>query len=495
MAVMEKEERTSRKISLAWNASPALSQLKLVIQPLIDDSLYSDVELDSNNLRPIGVRPLDWLLLQYIYDRFFRYGRPCFMTAWRISKDLTHFRSSQGSIRQSRHRLKKAGLIQVENPPSQRRPGTLSVITLTEDGAGLMKEFFARKTPEKEKKTKKSPQTKPVQSKKTCPASPTGDVRPKPAKRYSLFDYRASRRFAKQIQRSFPIKGSATWTEDWAVVLRQLREIDGFTEKEIQDTLDYIVSDNIPQGGASGFCYAKVMRSATCFRSKWRDGMSKFAHACSDMKSHKLDNPDPNDEDSIPDALRLLPDGSIRKIGTPPRSEDSEFRLHKMVNEAYENFMNLPHPEWKISDQRFREWEQLCFDTALLLEEFVEDRGWNSQLFSIFFEVLEVDNKKLKFYTADILREKILVFFNDRAEQFFVTTIGYYNQIRMVSNGGPAKETAQYFEDDTFRIRAADFVEDQKQGIPFDRATEIIPDEEIVLDEKYRHIEKGTFNV
>ena len=431
------------------------------------------------SLRPKGVQFLDWRLLQLMYDKFFKHNKPCFMKAERLAYILSGGTSTAASIRNSRCRLKKAGLITVQNAKSDFSNKTVAYCFITEKGENLMKSFFANK--DKSAECSESPVSSDLQAIKT-----------KDDKKYSLFDYRISRRYSKRIQKSYPMKSKNEWNESWAEVLRKLREIDNFTEKEIEDTIDFIISDNKPR---NGFCFAKVLRSPLQFRSKWKNGMTKFCTAYEEMKAHKLSNPDIEDEESLPFALREINDNGRkiqRKVFDPPRNLTSDNPIDLKISQAYEDLMSLPHPQWKLNSDNFLQYEQFCFDLSLLFEEFILDRGWDKQIIDQFFEVQRVDNKNLKFYTTDILREKVEVFFKKRVPKYFPLSIGKFNQLQ--EHYLEHRPVVVYYPDETYMSRIDDFLADQRELCPFENATTVYDDDEVELDYEWKKYKKGEFN-
>lgn len=450
-------------------------------------SIKTEVALTQETpepLRPKGVQYLDWRLLQYMYDRYFRYGAPCFVKASRLAHILSPGKGTAASIRNSRCRLKKFGLITVENMRSDFSCKMVAYCFLSPKGRELMIKLFNMKT----KPAADNDEDSAVQPREAPPMKDSH-------KRYTNFDYRVSRRFSKQIQKAYPMKRPIQWNEEQAECIRRLREIDKMTEEEILQTVEYILQDNQPKG-EGGFCLAKVIRSPLQFRAKWKNGMSKFISAYEDMKAKKLANPDINDESSLPPALRPLPKtktspSTTRKILTPPRNITSKNEIHKLTAETYENLLSLPKPNWKLTDKRFLEFEQFAYDLSMFFEELIEDRNWKKTIVEQFFKVLEVDNKNLKFFTTDILREKVSVFFNERVPKFFKSEVGTFNQWRENAKG--EKLFVIHWWDETYQQRVEDFLIDQKNLEPFENATEIIDDSEVTVDHNGTRFEKGTF--
>lgn len=435
-------------------------------------------------LRPKGVQYLDWRLLQYMYDRYFKYGRTCFVKASTLARILSPGSGSAASIRNSRCRLKKAGLITVQNARSDFSMKTVAYCFMTEKSQQLMTEFFKNK--------KKQPKEQAVDTEENVLQRTPTQKEVKPDKKYTDFDYRASKRFARDIQLAYPMKGQPPWSEEWADSFRKLRVLDGFTEEQIKETVKYILADVNPRG-SRGFCYAKVLRSGLQLRTKWRNGMTKFASAYEDMRAEKMVDPDINDEENLPFALRdaVSENGetSKRKVFTPPREVTSDNEFYQKTCEAYEKLLSLPTPNWKYSAKNFLEHEQFCYDLSLFFEELIMDRNWSSDVIDHFFQVLQVDNKNLQFYTADILRDKVKVFFKDRVDKYFGSDIGKFNQWAQLND----KIVVKNDDDEDYLQRVYDFLEDQKQLKPFDRATEIIEDEEVEYGSQWEKIEKGQF--
>lgn len=221
--------------------------------------------------------------------------------------------------------------------------------------------------------------------------------------------------------------------------------------------------------------------------------MTKFCTAYEDMKAKRLANPDINDEETLPFALRKYPDGTNRRILTPPRDITSEAQTPKNIAETYERLMSLPHPDWKMNSEKFLKWEQYCFDLSLFFEELIEDRGWEDRITDHFFLILKKDNEKLKLYTLDILKEKVKIFFEDRVPKFCSCDIGRYNQWGKIVRNGKIVWRAWFNYDETYLQRFYDFAMDQANGDPFARQTELIPDEEVEADCYNRFYKKGEF--
>lgn len=454
-------------------------------------------------LRPKGIQYLDWRLLQYMYDRYFRYGRSCYVRASKLAHILSPGKGSAPSIRNSRCRLKKAGLINVENARSDFSNGMIAFCFMTEKGKNLMTEFFKSKPSKQSHKSKDNPDEDPVNTENQGFQRDLSNKSNKSQTKYSPFDYRVSRRFSKNIQKAYPMKAKITWNESWAEEIRKIRVVDGFSEKEIEDTIKFILNDNVPHGDR-GFCFAKVLRSCLNFRHKWKNGLTKFASAFEDMRAEKLAHPDEDDEDTLPDALRKVPlVGDVfevkdeeteskfytRKILTPPRDfPDNSGRFPK-TSETYQRLLDLPRPKWKLNSKSFLEYEQFCFDLALLFEEFILDRHWNPKTVDLFFEVLKVDCKELKFYTTDILRERVQIFFFERVQVHFPHIVGYFN----IWSKYQGKKWGRNAKDDTYRQRLEDFLADQKELEPFRNSTSIIPDSEVEWDDMWHKCEKGEF--
>lgn len=298
----------------------------------------------------------------------------------------------------------------------------------------------------------------------------SGLVRPEKVSRHkecSLFDYRVSRRFSKEIQRKLSrigMRGLPAWSEKCADEVRKLREIDGFTEDEITNTLDFIVNDV----KAVGFCFGKNIRSTSGIRDRWRSGLTKFETAYNAMKESKMANPNVEDPDSLPYALRNYPDGSLRRVLTAPfeNDEDPVVREHSAAGDFYSELMMLPRPDWKIVDQRFLEWEQLCYDISMLLDEFVDDRGWRQSLFQDFLRTTNMKNPSLKFYTSDILRQKLSEFFEKWVEK------GYSIPGRFMQPTADGTRI-EFLEDSSYKDRIQHFLIDQKNLEPFKNATRV----------------------
>lgn len=454
-------------------------------------------------LRPKGIQYLDWRLLQYMYDRYFRYGRSCYVRASKLAHILSPGKGSAPSIRNSRCRLKKTGLISVENARSDFSNGMIAYCFMTEKGKNLMTEFFKAKKQKHSNKSNDNPVEDSVNTENSQNQRDLSNKNNKSQTKYTPFDYRVSRRFSKQVQQAYPMKSKITWNESWAEEIRKIRVVDGFTEKEITDTIEFILKDNVPHGDR-GFCFAKVLRSCLNFRHKWKNGLTKFASAFEDMRAEKLAHPDEEDEDTLPDALRKVPkagdvfevDGKstkdeyfTRKILTPPRDYPDDTGRFPKTSEVYRRFLNLPHPKWKLNSRSFLEYEQFCYDLSLLFEEFMMDRHWYSKTVDLFFKVLDVDCKDLKFYTVDILKERIRIFFYERVKVHFPHIVGHYNIWSKYQN----KLWARNSEDYDFKERIENFFEDQKELDPFRRPTKIIPDEEVEWDDTWHKYEKGEF--
>lgn len=454
-------------------------------------------------LRPKAIQYLDWRLLQYMYDRYFRYGRSCYVRASKLAHVLSPGKGSAASIRNSRCRLKKAKLITVENARSDFTNGMIAFCFMTDKGKNLMTEFFKAKSSKKSNKDKNKPVDSSENTENLSFQRDLTNKNTKSAQKYTPFDYRVSRRFSKQIQKAYPMKAKITWNESWAEEIRKIREVDGFSEKEVTDTIQFILEDNMPRGDR-GFCFAKVLRSCMNFRHKWKNGFTKFASAFEDMRANKLAHPDEEDEETLPDALRPVPmkgdvfevdDEKIkdkyytRKVLTPPRDFPTGITIYPKTSETYKKLMDLPKPDWKINSKTFLEYEQFCYDFALLLEEFMMDRRWDRQLVNCFFEVLSVDCKNLKFYTLDILRERVKIFFEERVSTHFRYLVGFFNIWSRYQN----KDWARNAEDTTYKERIADFIEGQKVLEPFRNLPEFIPDEEVEFDDMWHKCEKGEF--
>lgn len=449
--------------------------LQSIAVDILPKKTQSIIFCETEIFRPKSIQYLDWRLLQFMYDRFFRYGKSCSMSAKRLAYILGGAKCSEGSIRNSRARLKKEKLITVQNMKSDFSNKTVSYCFITEQGDKIMKGFFNKKN------------SIDIQEESTIPKEPSKQYK------YNDFDYKVSRRYIKRIQKAYLMKSTVEWSEECADVIRKLREIDKFTEQEITDTIDHILSDNIPR---NGFCLAKVLRSPLQFRSKWKNGLTKFCSAYEDMKAKKLSNPSIDDEETLPVALRECYNSSgkkeKRKVFDPPRSLDSNDFVDEKINQLYEDLMCLPHPDWKLNSPKFLEYEQYCFDVSLLFEEFILDRNWDMALPSQFTEVLNVDNKGLKFFTTDILREKTIIFFKERIPKFFAQSVGKFNQIR--KHYIDKRDIVMYDYDDSYCTRVEDFIEDQKILDPFKRATIIYDDDEVEMDYNWKKYKKGEFN-
>ena len=422
--------------------------------------------------------PLQWRLFLYMYDRYFRYGKYCSITSKSLARIFSRQQSAE-AIRNALNVLKNKNYIQVSLMPSDfHRLKTVAYRFPTDEGQRLFNNYHAMQDKLKQMRQNSVPisntEQKPVEEKVV---------------KYSNFDRKTSKRFARDIRKSLAtlhIHKVPRWNDKAADEIRKLRQIDGYSEKDIEETLNYIVNDC----KENGFCMAKNIRSCSTLRVKWRNGITKFDTAFEAMKEAKLEHPDLDD----PETLALNTCSSFeRHVFTPPfpkvPDEESEqaqttskgkFRIEYLTNCLYYQLVDLPTPNWKQTDSRFLEFEQLCYDTAVLFNEFVIKRGWPTRLLTRFAHILEIKNKKLQFWTVQILRENVWKFAHEWVDEGFFME-GWLWQID--------KHGKKVYEQDFgYKKRVDDFLVDQKAKKPFLHETVLLDaPENVTIVPKYEY--------
>lgn len=253
-------------------------------------------------------------------------------------------------------------------------------------------------------------------------------------KRYCQFDLLLSRRFFELLQRNLPFKGTPEWSETWAEELRKLRELDGWSKREIRRTLDFICCDV----SNSGFCFAKNIRSLSAIRKKWSNEMTAFANAnlamnrYLDKKEEQIEN-----EDSIIHSYDIY----LNLHSFQTSSEKIKRKAIDFFDSVIEHRPNF-HKKRTLSIHL-----SLVGRITDLLCEFVNERKWPITLFTTFFSSL--CRGDVEFWGIEFLLQRLDDFF-DSCEKSGLMSGFFYQNI----NGKKVFDV-----DRTYRKRVKEFID------------------------------------
>ena len=253
--------------------------------------------------------------------------------------------------------------------------------------------------------------------------NPISKIKPKKENKKQktiTFAHNLSKKFWKKINKAFPIKGSPDWNIKWEIEVARLHTRDGYTIKEIADTLDFIISDV----NETGFCFARNIRSLANIRIKWKNGMTKFSTAYNAMLEKEKN----------------------KKLEEGQDENNFEGKWSDEASEFEEDLVFLPHPGYS-NPQKSAQWNSCCVKIAGLIFEFVNERKWPASLFgALRGHILDIKKKGFIFNTKMLIRI---------IKEFFAKykgPVGYIDD----ENGGHL--------DDTYMDRIAKFEEEASNG-------------------------------
>jgi len=230
--------------------------------------------------------------------------------------------------------------------------------------------------------------------------------------KYSYFDLLVSRRFHKLLNQNLRFHKNPLWDSSWAEEVRKLREIDGWSKKEIRKTLDFICKDVSP-----GFCLAKNIRSLRGIRKNWSNGMDAFSNANFRMKEFsgelfvsKKEERKQREEQDFEELIR----DQMLEVPKEIRSKAKEFFefLHSMKSTF-------------LREKNSKKYDLICSKITKLICEFVTERKWPSSLFVSVLDFLR--QKKFRGLNIVLLKESVLEFFEFQKKFGWVST-GFFFQ-------------------------------------------------------------------